>query len=295
MAMIKCPECGHNISSLAQACPECGFPLDPKWAKAEVEKVNQEIKSKESENNSDNDESIESQPRKKTPKGGNKWGWLVALVLIAVLVAGWYYFETKREEQREKRDYEMLQGCGNPAFYEDFIIKYPNSQYIEEVRARYKEVSAQNGEWEAIARTKDRAKIVNYAHLHPTSPYVSIARDMIDSIDYYAAKNLNTIEAFEKYLQDHSKGQYIDVAETTLEKLIRKKEQARRDSIARARAALADTLDAPEENEVPVVTPSNTHTTSTTVPTAPTTSTTPAKTSTPVKATTTEKDTAPTH
>ena len=28
MALIRCPECGKQISSKAKACPHCGFPLD---------------------------------------------------------------------------------------------------------------------------------------------------------------------------------------------------------------------------------------------------------------------------
>ena len=28
MALIKCPECGRDISDAAAACPMCGFPLD---------------------------------------------------------------------------------------------------------------------------------------------------------------------------------------------------------------------------------------------------------------------------
>ena len=28
MALIRCPECGHEISDAAAACPNCGFPLD---------------------------------------------------------------------------------------------------------------------------------------------------------------------------------------------------------------------------------------------------------------------------
>ena len=28
MALIKCPECGRDISDAAAACPNCGFPLD---------------------------------------------------------------------------------------------------------------------------------------------------------------------------------------------------------------------------------------------------------------------------
>ncbi|WP_249303408.1 zinc-ribbon domain-containing protein [Qiania dongpingensis] len=28
MALIKCPECGKEVSDKAAACPNCGFPLD---------------------------------------------------------------------------------------------------------------------------------------------------------------------------------------------------------------------------------------------------------------------------
>lgn len=28
MAMIKCPECGQEVSSMAKNCPKCGCPID---------------------------------------------------------------------------------------------------------------------------------------------------------------------------------------------------------------------------------------------------------------------------
>jgi predicted amidophosphoribosyltransferase len=28
MALIKCPECGKEISDLAKACPSCGCPVN---------------------------------------------------------------------------------------------------------------------------------------------------------------------------------------------------------------------------------------------------------------------------
>mgnify|MGYP001415186902 FL=1 len=28
MALIKCPECGREVSSIAKACPSCGAPID---------------------------------------------------------------------------------------------------------------------------------------------------------------------------------------------------------------------------------------------------------------------------
>ncbi len=27
MALIKCPECNHEVSSIADSCPNCGYPL----------------------------------------------------------------------------------------------------------------------------------------------------------------------------------------------------------------------------------------------------------------------------
>ena len=27
MALIQCPECGHNVSTMANACPNCGCPI----------------------------------------------------------------------------------------------------------------------------------------------------------------------------------------------------------------------------------------------------------------------------
>lgn len=28
MAIIKCPECGHNVSDKAKSCPNCGYVLE---------------------------------------------------------------------------------------------------------------------------------------------------------------------------------------------------------------------------------------------------------------------------
>ena len=30
MALIKCPECGTEVSSSAAACPKCGYPVQAK-------------------------------------------------------------------------------------------------------------------------------------------------------------------------------------------------------------------------------------------------------------------------
>lgn len=37
MALIKCPECGRQVSNIAQNCPSCGFPLGEKFKKEKAE------------------------------------------------------------------------------------------------------------------------------------------------------------------------------------------------------------------------------------------------------------------
>ena len=38
MALVKCPECGHDVSTKADACPHCGYPIN-KQSVATSEKV----------------------------------------------------------------------------------------------------------------------------------------------------------------------------------------------------------------------------------------------------------------
>jgi membrane protein YdbS with pleckstrin-like domain len=35
MALVKCPECGNQVSTAARACPACGFPVAEKMVAAE--------------------------------------------------------------------------------------------------------------------------------------------------------------------------------------------------------------------------------------------------------------------
>lgn len=36
MALIKCPECGQDVSTAAETCPHCGYPLKNKKQKQEI-------------------------------------------------------------------------------------------------------------------------------------------------------------------------------------------------------------------------------------------------------------------
>ena len=269
MTMIKCPECRHHISSMAQSCPECGAPIDPEWAEAEAQKelkkledvpFSVEVGGEETEDGvteeaqpADEDTEHEDQfqeeeepsredvpPAPPAPKsgGGGRFLFLGIVVLIGLLIGGLYYYDYAQMQKREMRAYELLQDCSNPDFYEDFIIRFPKSKHIEEVRERYKVVAAQQNEWQKLILNGTRDELRQFVRLHPTSPYVKVAQGRIDSLDWTEAKELRSLEAVTHYMATHPDGYYIDQAETLRQTL----ERQRREAAAAAAAARRDSL-----------------------------------------------------
>lgn len=102
MAMIKCPECGKELSDKASACPNCGCPIED--IKRQIEEKETEaaekIKEKEAEKKAKQiafetkkQERVEAikamQPKNK--KKAALIGVIVAVVVIAIAVCGWYF------------------------------------------------------------------------------------------------------------------------------------------------------------------------------------------------------------
>ena len=78
MALIKCPECGRDISDKANACVHCGYPLSKVADNAEKKESNKELT-----------QTVESQetllPNKAKKTVSNKTKAIIAVVCILVL------------------------------------------------------------------------------------------------------------------------------------------------------------------------------------------------------------------
>ena len=46
MALVKCPECGKEISDKANSCPSCGYPINQTEMELEQDRVNIRNKNK---------------------------------------------------------------------------------------------------------------------------------------------------------------------------------------------------------------------------------------------------------
>ena len=74
MALIKCPECGKNISDKAESCPHCGYSLEKKSSTTKI-----------ISNNTLNNLKI-------------KWNNKYLLILVIVLIGGYFLFFNNSKE-----------------------------------------------------------------------------------------------------------------------------------------------------------------------------------------------------
>ena len=110
MALIKCPECGKEISDKAESCPQCGMPI--KEIKAMTEKTNLNTPNTNSTSQS-----------KKEKNGMPPWLWVLIIVGSLLVVCGIVLLCLKGKSPSSNADQE--EGVAQ--------ISYPNitSQGVE--------------------------------------------------------------------------------------------------------------------------------------------------------------------
>lgn len=93
MAIIKCPECGHDVSSMAAACPNCGYPISSMNLKAPEQPEHAKLMEEQAQQNDALDEfdMIDSEPeqqQKGSSEGKNEKsrGVRPGVVILCIIV-----------------------------------------------------------------------------------------------------------------------------------------------------------------------------------------------------------------
>lgn len=225
MSIIKCPECGHNVSTMAGTCPSCGVEIEgnlrtcPECGAYYLESQSQcpecgkEIVRKKIE-------PYRPQPEpqpflKKVPKKKKRsiWPFFLAILLILGLGAATYYYLKKEYDKKQEEDaFLKLQNVTSPQFFQQFLTDYPESEHCEEVKQKKQQVEQENEEWEKILEKKERKALVDFVQNHPTSYRIRACKDYIDSIDWAATLGDTTDVSIDKYLKEHPDGQHAEEA-----------------------------------------------------------------------------------
>ena len=153
MSMIKCPECGKEMSDRAASCPNCGCPIEEiksKWGEIEAERE-EKIRFKEEEKKA---KEVAAEIKKKqqeearntvTPAMKKKRiiiGVAMAVVVVIIGICAWY-FGVKVPQEKSYQAYLAL-----VQIYNDGVQKY--NETINQYNDKAKEVIGANDSFEDV-------------------------------------------------------------------------------------------------------------------------------------------------
>lgn len=254
--IIKCPECGRQVSDKAPTCPSCGVEIAGKIKRCEQcgEAVftNDEecpychaILSTKTENHTDNrragngstgafqqydvkqtataaeNETPAQDGNPHSPKKTSRKR-LIAAVLFSVCFVGMLlYIYNQSQQNHEETDYNYAMSSAEPEILKDYLLRYPDAPqaHRDSITAHLESLEKGNEAWENAARSNSRSELMRYIEENPSSLHVQEAMLKIDSIDWAVAQKGCTEDAVRKYLADHPDGRYYDEATIMLGEL----------------------------------------------------------------------------
>ena len=241
MAIIKCPECGHQISDKAETCPVCGVRISGNIIKcphcgnvylkgqALCPVCNQSPNStssnavtantKKATTNTDNTTTNSETEKKKSSK--NK---IIAIIIAAVVIlAGglWYANSMNSLHGDEQTAYLNAMQSNDPAVLQDYLDSFKDApqEHIDSIQAHLDILRQNDSEWTNAVLSNSKSALQQYLDSHPNSLHRTEALHKIDSIDWATCSRMNTPEAYQSYLTEHSDGEHAVDAQEKLDKL----------------------------------------------------------------------------
>ena len=193
MALIKCPECGHQVSDKAATCPSCGVAIA-----GNVKRENE------------------------APKGKRSMTIpIVAGVVAVIAVLVGLYFYNNVQDRNELDAYENAMSCSEAAVLQNYLDMYADAPqaHRDSIMAHLALLKKVDSDWDDAMVNNTRSAFENYLRVHPGSVHKTEALLKLDSIDWAFAAEADTPEAYSKYVADHADGMHIDEARLKLEKL----------------------------------------------------------------------------
>lgn len=239
MAIIKCPECGHQISDKAETCPVCGVKIRENIIKCPV-CGNVYLKDQsvchvchgipQQASQPTQQAATPQQPATTAPqlaqqpqnKSGKSKTLAVVIAVIALLgCAIWYATSANSLHGDEQTAYVNAMNSSDPAVLQDYLDSFKDApqEHIDSIQAHLDILKANDAEWTNALLSNSKSALQQYVDNHPGSMHKAEALHKIDSIDWADSKRKNTPEAFQAYLAEHGDGEHAVEAQENLDKL----------------------------------------------------------------------------
>lgn len=238
MAVIKCPECGHQVSELAPTCPGCGVEIAGKVIKcpdcgeiyfrtmmlcptchrpttsAPVQ-PSRPVPVRHTE-----PVTPVPQPKHKEEPEKKSYTTLIVGLVIALAVCGvvaFYYNDAKK--QREQNDFEFAAQSNDPLVIEQYLNEHKdeNTSHRDSLQSRLAMIQEMDKEWTDVVISGSRDQLEHYAKTHSDSPHKTEALNKLDSMDYAHVMKDKTVEAFLKYVKQHPDGRFVNDANAAID------------------------------------------------------------------------------
>lgn len=201
MALIYCPECGHQVSDKAPTCPNCGVEI--------AGKIGANVPAPQP-----------SSPKPK--KSSNATLWVsVIIALIVCGVAYYYYNDAISQKEKERDAYDFAMKSQDTMVLQQYLDQYKDAspEHRDSIQAHINRLMAVDNDWTNAVVSGTREAIEQYMKKYPESKHRRDALNKIDSLDYILAEKTKTIEAYKQYIAEHPEGKYLDLISECLKAL----------------------------------------------------------------------------
>ena len=247
--VIKCPECGHQVSDRARVCPSCGIDIAGKVTRcpdcgeyifkdehdcpnchcpinvsAEVPVPVPVPQSSQTDVVAVNRDEPEAATVEEKQKKGHKGLWsalISAFVLALILVFLGIYYYQKTQIQNEQRAYENAMMSREPAVLQNFLDMYIDASvaHRDSIKVHLEALKKIDRDWDNARISESKKTLQLFIERNPDNIHVREAQLLIDSLDFITAKIGNSLESFKKYMEEHEQGYYYDEAKMEYDKM----------------------------------------------------------------------------
>ena len=231
MAIIKCPECGHEVSDAAERCPSCGVAIAGNVKKCgDCGKIMLRSAT-ECPSCGAVMPSLRPLEQKHSPVSGDAANYLnvdpyaparkqksnrqavviavVAVIVVALAALAYWLVNNAKTQRAEEECYNEVIASADTTLLAHYLETYPKGAHADEVKQKLQSLVAEIADWNDACVANTKSVYVEFLKKHTGSAFEQACTDKIDSLDFSEAVAAGTPEALQIYSASHPNGKYL--------------------------------------------------------------------------------------
>lgn len=241
--MIKCPECGHQVSDAALTCPNCGIqiagkvmkcpdcgeiifkdqemcpnchcPINKAAPKTEAPRpvapqpvqhpTAQPTTPPQNRTSLSDNGNTPNMPPTEQPKKKSYTVLIVSVVIALIIIFVGMYIYKNSQKEKEQDAYEEAMKSSDLSVLQDYLTMYPDASeaHKDSIQAHIEKLNVGDKDWMDAVMSGSKSSLEAYLQKHPGSVHEMEAKQKIDSLDWVEVSAANTPEAYQRYINDH--------------------------------------------------------------------------------------------